>query len=1276
MTAKHILEKIQKNQAEQESVLDLRGQSLRQIPEQVRELSHLKQLLLADNQIQSLPSWLSELKNVDFIQLNMNPLHDVGAVENLVLDWGVWWRLRQSGKLSDVQIAGLWLRWEEGDMLEAALALPLRWLDLSDQRLRSVPDRVCQCEKLQILYLNNNKLSILPAEIGQLQNLSQLNLFNNQLSTLPAEIGQLQNLSQLYLSSNKFSTLPAEIGQLQNLSQLDLRSNKFSTLPAEIGQLQNLSQLYLSSNQFSTLPAEIGQLQNLSQLDLSSNQFSTLPAQIGQLQNLSQLYLSSNKFSTLPAEIGQLQNLSLLYLRSNQFSTLPAEIGQLQNLSQLYLSNNQFSTLPAEIGQLQNLSQLCLGSNKFSILPAEIGQLQNLSLLVLIDNELSTLPAQIGQLQNLSQLDLGSNQFSTLPAEIGQLQNLSLLDLSSNQFSTLPAEIGQLQNLSLLHLKNNGLSTLPAQIGQLQNLSQLYLGNNKFSTLPAQIGQLQNLSQLYLGHNGLSTLPAQIGQLQNLSLLDLSSNQFSTLPAEIGQLQNLSQLYLGHNGLSTLPAEIGQLQNLSLLDLSSNQFSTLPAEIGQLHDLRALALKDNPLEKPPLASLDPEDLSIGGYFLEGAVNISKLRIWLRDAAAQNLEPIYEAKTLIIGEGGAGKTSLAWRLIKPDGQMPNEEQSTEGIDIWQKDLDCLLEGKRQNLRLNIWDFGGQDIYHATHQFFLSHNALYILVADTRRDDTDFYWWLSIVEKLGGDSPVLLVKNERDERLVHIDEGSLRKRFAHLKNILSSNLATKRGLDEIVSDIRHHASQLKHVGELYPKLWKQVREALEQHPKPHITWDEYIKICCDIGLQEDSASALMTLLHNLGVCLYFEDVPLLAKTVILKPTWATEAVYRVLDDREVQMQTGYFTLADVQRIWQTQKKMRQSRFADCLLQHEWQPEDYKHMHHELLAMMQKFELCYSLPNEEGYIAPSLLQKDSKQGSYDFPDGGLLILYGYSGFMPKGLTGHLLVRRFQWIEEARTRAWRYGAVLDHDNTRAEIIEDRERREFSLRLVGMNCRDMATVLMDEMATIHKRFKGLDFKVSIPCQCGQKPEGRFDLDYLRRAIYKQKPASCPECFDSCDAEQILNGVFTPNGLRKFQAQPSNFSSNEERTMMSVEKPTGHTNININAGGDVSIGDDFTGGAKTTIDSYNNNAPESLVSLLQQLSESLATAQQTTDVETAKAIAEQMHNAAKADKPNKGFLNITVKGLLEATKTVVGIVPNAFKIATLIKQVLDEEEKG
>jgi len=95
-TAKPILDKIQTNQAQRDPVLDLREQNLREIPEEIHELTHLEELWLGKNAIQTLPSWLADLPQMQFIQLNQNSLRlrELGDVPNLVLDQGVWWRLQ------------------------------------------------------------------------------------------------------------------------------------------------------------------------------------------------------------------------------------------------------------------------------------------------------------------------------------------------------------------------------------------------------------------------------------------------------------------------------------------------------------------------------------------------------------------------------------------------------------------------------------------------------------------------------------------------------------------------------------------------------------------------------------------------------------------------------------------------------------------------------------------------------------------------------------------------------------------------------------------------------------------------------------------------------------------------------------------------------------------------------------------------------------------------------------------------------------------------------
>ncbi|WP_309731046.1 COR domain-containing protein, partial [Chamaesiphon sp. OTE_75_metabat_556] len=357
-------------------------------------------------------------------------------------------------------------------------------------------------------------------------------------------------------------------------------------------------------------------------------------------------------------------------------------------------------------------------------------------------------------------------------------------------------------------------------------------------------------------------------------------------------------------------------------------------EIGKLFNLNEFYFNDN-----LSLSLPPE---IRGKGFREIIN------FYRQQLEQKTDRIYEAKLLIIGEGGAGKTTLAKKIQSSDYPLQDED-STQGIDVikWQFMLD-----NDKEFRVNIWDFGGQEIYHTTHQFFLTKRSLYALVVDTRKEDTDFYYWLNVVELLSNNSPLLIIKNEKEERQREIDERQLRGEFTNLKETLSSNFATQRGLPEILKQIKHHISNLPHVGTELPKTWVKVREALEQESRNYITLEEYLNLCEHNGFtRREDKLQLSGYLHDLGVCLHFQEDELLMETVIIQPAWGTDAVYKVLDNPLVIHNQGRFTRDDLKQIWHEQK--------------------YATMQPELLRLMMNFKLCYEIPNvPKTYIAPQLL------------------------------------------------------------------------------------------------------------------------------------------------------------------------------------------------------------------------------------------------------------------------------------------------------------------
>lgn len=811
-----------------------------------------------------------------------------------------------------------------------------------------------------------------------------------------------------------------------------------------------------------------------------------------------ELILSERGITELPAEIGHLNNLQILDLGKNHLTVLPPEIGQLGNLQELSLASNQLTALPPEICRLVYLQKLDLRNNGLTALPPEIGCLANLQILDLRNNQLKELPQKIGHLGKLKKLYLVGNKLKKLPKELWQLSNLCELFLGSNPLLPLPSDIGRLENLQKLDLYENNLMSLPTNIWRLPNLQTLWLRRNQLKALPADIGGLANLRKLDLRGNKITGLPPEISRLTNLQTIDLGENQLKELPPEIGNLKNLQRLDLGSNKLTELPPEIGQLADMQGLSLAFNKLTALPAAICDLKKLIELNTAGNPLEIPP-----PE-VAVKG--------IKAICEYFRQIEAEGTEQNFEAKLLILGEAGAGKTSLAKKIINPQYHLRKDEASTEGIHVatWNFPLD-----EKKVFRVNIWDFGGQEIYHATHQFFLTKRSLYIILADAREQKTDFYYWLNMVELLGGDSPLLIILNEKQDRRWEIGEPQLRGQFANLKEVLPTNLADNRGLSRILEEIKHQMTILPHVGAALPKTWAKVREALENDPSNCIELHEYLNLCEKHGFTElQDKLQLSGYLHDLGVCLHFQDDPLLKKTLILKPEWATAAVYKVLDNSKVLKNLGCFTESDLVAIW------RESEYAN--------------RQDELVQLMMKFKLCYEIPDFPGnYIAPQLLSENQPDYPWD-QTGNLFLRYSYE-FMPKGILTRFIVEMHPLIAEQKL-VWRSGVVLERDETRAEVVEYYGQRAIKIRVAGKNRKELLTIIVFELDKIHNSYHRLKYRKLIPCNCekchlSQEPEF-YPLEVLRQFMAKmQDSIQCRQSFEMVLVRSLVDGVMDSRRL-------------------------------------------------------------------------------------------------------------------------------------------------
>jgi internalin A len=317
-------------------------------------------------------------------------------------------------------------------------------------------------------------------------------------------------------------------------------------------------------------------------------------------------------------------------------------------------------------------------------------------------------------------------------------------------------------------LRNMGLTELPESLGGLARLQSLDLSHNGLTALPESLGQLTQLQSLNLGNNRLTPLPEWLGRLTQLQSLDLSNNELTTLPESLGQLTRLRSLNLSGNQLTALPESLLQVKSLQVLFLHGNKALHLPPEVlGSSYlsvSFHRVVIKLAHVSGRPMPSNKEVSLAAPSDILEYYFRTRRGR-----------RPLNEAKLILVGRGGVGKTCLIKRLIY--GTFDEHEPETPGIEIQPWEV-TLADGDR--VRLHVWDFGGQEILHATHQFFLTERTVYLVVLSGREgtamDDAEY--WLQLIRSFGGDSPVIIALNKSHQHPFDVNRGLLLEKYPQI------------------------------------------------------------------------------------------------------------------------------------------------------------------------------------------------------------------------------------------------------------------------------------------------------------------------------------------------------------------------------------------------------------------------------------------------------------------------------------------------------------------
>ncbi|ORZ00354.1 hypothetical protein BCR43DRAFT_485087 [Syncephalastrum racemosum] len=217
------------------------------------------------------------------------------------------------------------------------------------------------------LDISRNRLQSLPANVKLLKHLKTLNISANQLHVVPREIYHLTQLEVLILSQNYLVAIPSEMPvHLPNLITLRASANRIRSIDCNLGLWQKLKHFQLGSvfggNQLSRLPDEIADMPALEELDLTHNQLRELPINM-HIDTLVHLNVSDNQLGCLPKSIANCRRLRTLNVSKNHLATLPADLVQLTQLEVFDVSENLLCIMPADILNQMRSTMLLITGN-------------------------------------------------------------------------------------------------------------------------------------------------------------------------------------------------------------------------------------------------------------------------------------------------------------------------------------------------------------------------------------------------------------------------------------------------------------------------------------------------------------------------------------------------------------------------------------------------------------------------------------------------------------------------------------------------------------------------------------------------------------------------------------------------------------------------------------------------------------------------------------------------------------------------------------------------
>jgi small GTP-binding protein len=398
-----------------------------------------------------------------------------------------------------------------------------------------------------------------------------------------------------------------------------------------------------------------------------------------------------------------------------------------------------------------------------------------------------------------------------------------------------------------------------------------------------------------------------------------------------------------------------------------------------------------------------------------------LRVWDLPQAgaivgAADVARYTNAKVVLVGESGVGKTGLAIRLVEDRWQ---ETGSTHGMNVWQLDLPE-VETIGMEREVWLWDFAGQPDYRLIHQLYMDETALALMVIDPQRDDPFEplgHWEKALQAAVKHNPARLLVAGRCDRGGLTISQSRVDayQRERGYSAFLNTSAQTGDGCEDLKTLIAQHIPWERLPWTATSRLFKTLKEAIIRIKSEGIVLTRVSELrqrlqleLRDEAIEEDKLRTVVGLLAGQGIIqkLDFGDF------VLLQPEQVNNYASAVV--RSARESTDEMGVVPERAVLEAQLDFKDMERLD--------EADEKIL---LRAMLQTFidrSLCARVETGRGtqLVFPSYFKLDRPEIT-EYPN--VVVTYGFAGTLDE-IYSTLVVRLHYTELFEMGELWRYAA------------------------------------------------------------------------------------------------------------------------------------------------------------------------------------------------------------------------------------------------------------